>query len=169
MTNFRAREWSRITQDKKVICEEGMESLPVSLSNIASRLGIPVIAATLPPGISGEIRPSANSDSGYEIRVNRHDSKPRQRFTVAHEIAHYLLHEHLIGDGIRDSVLYRSAQSSAVEAEANRIAADLVMPANTIDLWKRQRRIDTIDDRVVEDLAIIAKVSKPALKIRYGI
>ena len=47
--------------------------------------------------------------SGYAIFVNKGDRyKTRQRFTIAHKIAHFILHREAIGDGIVDDALYRS-------------------------------------------------------------
>ncbi|MCV5491602.1 ImmA/IrrE family metallo-endopeptidase, partial [Escherichia coli] len=65
--------------------------------------------------------------------MNQHDMQARRRYTLAHEIAHFLLHRHLLRDGITDDVLYRSSQSSQIEAEANRLAADIIMPMHQVD------------------------------------
>ncbi|MFC5344867.1 ImmA/IrrE family metallo-endopeptidase [Brevundimonas staleyi] len=102
---------------------------PVRLGDIARAFGISVKASTLPAGISGEIRPSGGA---FEIKVNRHDSRGRQRFTVAHELAHFLLHRDQIGSGVSDDALYRSSLSDAREAEANRLAADILMPRESV-------------------------------------
>lgn len=109
----------------RALIEEHQDTAPVRLSQLAKALGVPVKAATLAPGISGEIRPSCES---FVIRVNRHDPAKRQRFTVAHELAHFLLHADHISAGIADDVLYRSSLSDRREAQANRLAADILMP-----------------------------------------
>src|SRR5690606_15966338 len=101
------------------------------------------------------------------IRVNRHDVKERQRFTLAHEIAHFLLHRDQIGEGITDDILYRSSLSDAKEAQANRLAADIVMPWTLI-----QRSLETYTDlkleQKIERLAQEAEISTTAIKIRLG-
>jgi len=65
----------------------------------------------------------------WEIWVRRDEPAPRRRFTVAHEIGHHLLHS----DGA--AVLCRPADvetaqgtERAREREANRFAAELLMP-----------------------------------------
>ena len=64
----------------------------------------------------------------YVIEINNRHSENRRRFTLAHEISHYLLHRNEIGDGITDDALYRSKLGDHIETEANRLAAQLLMP-----------------------------------------
>lgn len=63
--------------------------------------------------------------SGVAIYVNKGHHVNRRRFTTAHEIAHFILHQDFIGDGIADDGLYRSKLSNAMEAQANKLAADI--------------------------------------------
>ncbi len=88
-------------------------------------------------------------------------------FTIAHEIAHYILHRELIGDGIVDDILYRSGLSDHLEAQANRLAADLIMPWPS--LHKRiQELSDLKNEELYEQLAKDFEVSTTAMKIRLG-
>jgi hypothetical protein len=157
--------WAKLDPRMKATISRFQAAPPVDVRGLARALGVPVKAATLPPNISGEIRPG--EEGGYIIRVSRHDSPGRQRFTVAHELAHYILHRHLIGKGITDDALYRSGQSDAVEAEANRLAADILMPADLIR--ERRRVVERIGvDDVADSLAQTFEVSPVAMKIRLG-
>lgn len=157
-----------LTQKEISLIEKYSTDIPVSISTIARELGIHIKLATLKPGISGEIRPDENSDSGFKIRINRHESKRRQRFTAAHEIGHYLLHRDLIGDGISDSVLYRSGLSNKIEAQANAMAANLLMPKNKIlEYVSKNNNLD--DEELVEKLSSLFQVSEAAMRIRLGI
>jgi Zn-dependent peptidase ImmA (M78 family) len=70
--------------------------------------------------------------SGYAIFVNYTHPRGRQRFTIAHEIAHFVLHRDLIGDGVEDDALYRSKLSEWYETQANRMAADILLPAELV-------------------------------------
>jgi Zn-dependent peptidase ImmA (M78 family) len=142
--------------------------VPVRLTDIANSLGLSVKAATLPAGISGEIRPDADHPGSYVIRVNRHDAKRRQRFTVAHEIAHFLLHRDAIGDGIMDDVLYRSNVSNAQEAQANRLAADILVPQSLLTQWLENARVLNISDAVTF-LADRFEVSEASMRIKLGL
>jgi hypothetical protein len=158
-----SREWRTLPAQTRDLVAEYQRKSPVDLSGLARRLGLSVKASTLPPGISGEIRPDGKGS--FVIRVSRHDIPGRQRFTVAHEIAHYLLHKHLIGDGIRDDVLYRSGMSSAIEAEANRLASDMIMPSDAVEnAAQLARRLGSND--VVAAVADQFGVSEAAMRIK---
>jgi Zn-dependent peptidase ImmA (M78 family) len=159
-----SREWQSLSDDRKNLILSFQSDLPVKVGAIAKAFGLEVKKSTLDAGISGEIKKANNE---VIIRINRHDVKERQRFTLAHEIAHYLLHEDKIGDGIVDDILYRSGLSDELEAQANRLAADIVMPWSLI-----QRNLEKYSDLKVEEriekLAADAELSTTAIKIRLG-
>ena len=125
-----SNEWNMVNLDQQNIIKKYLSDYPVKLGAIAKELGIVVKLATLPANISGEIKETNNV---VTIKINRHDVGARQRYTLAHEIAHFLLHRHLLQTGISDDVLYRSSQTNAVESEANRLAADIIMPVHQVD------------------------------------
>jgi Zn-dependent peptidase ImmA (M78 family) len=167
MTINRSREWQKLPQETQALLEEFQREPKIPLGQMANALGLKVKLSTLAANISGMIEPSAEAESGFIIRVNRHEAKSRQRFTLAHEISHYLLHKDLIQNGIADNVMYRSSLSDAREAEANRLAADLVMPWSILKAQIRDKNIH--DDSIIEQIAYRLGVSKIALKIRLGI
>lgn len=162
------REWRKISDHERAIILPFLDEVPVRIATMARALGIEVKTATLKPRISGEIQPSLDSPSGYRIRVNRHEAKTRQRFTIAHEIAHYLLHRDFIGDGIEDSILYRSTLSDPREAEANRLAAQLLMPEASI-LKALRRHGGRATPAVAAIMAEEFNVSEAAMGIRIGL
>ncbi|MBO0333598.1 ImmA/IrrE family metallo-endopeptidase [Sneathiella sp. CAU 1612] len=144
-----------------------INEIPVRLGAMAKELGIQVKVSSLPSNYSGLIR---KINTGYEIKINRYESRERQRFTLAHEIAHFLLHREIIdntNDGIKDTVLYRSDQPQIIEFEANKLAADLVMPKFLVD-----QKMEIFNHRITEDeISTLAKdfgVSKVAMEIRLG-
>lgn len=155
-------EWRRLPPKLQSRLGEYQKVVPVPLAKLANEIGLKVLAATLPAGVSGELRPSQGE---FVVKVNRHDSKARQRFTVAHEIAHFLLHRDHIGEGIRDDALYRSMLSDAREAEANRLAADLLMPIAVLKAANEKALRDGESD-VTGRLAKEFGVSEAAMKIR---
>lgn len=155
-------EWQRLSPELKSRLHELQKAAPIPLGKLANEMGLKVLSATLPAGVSGELRPDQGK---FVVKVNRHDSKARQRFTVAHEIAHFLLHKDHIGDGIRDDALYRSMLSDAREAEANRLAADLLMPMALLKpAYERARQDGAVDfsARLAQEFG----VSEAAMKIR---
>lgn len=158
-----SREWRHLDDQMRERIEEHQDVLPVRLPELARALGVPVKAATLGPGISGEIRP--DPEGGYVIRINRHDPNKRQRFTVAHELAHFLLHRDHIGTGISDDVLYRSALSDTREHQANRLAADILMPDDLV-----RTEIEAALEKGVGDVVLYLAdrfaVSEAAMRIK---
>lgn len=138
---------------------------PVDVVAIAVRFGINVWESYLPEGISGKIfRDDVNGGaSGFSIIVNQPEPLVRKRFTLAHEIAHFLLHRHQFGRELMDDALYRSGLGSAMESQANRLAAEILMPRELLG-----RLIDS-GVRDIGTLATELQVSEVALKIRLGI
>ena len=139
---------------------------PVPLGALAIDLGIEVKLSALEPGKSGMIEPIGDR---YCIKINRYETRERQRFTLAHEIAHFLLHREEIDEagGIVDNILYRSGQPEQIEYEANKLAADLVMPNEPINS-ELERRKWTVTEDVIEYFAREWQVSKAAMEIRLG-
>jgi Zn-dependent peptidase ImmA (M78 family) len=147
------------------IIKEHQDSAPVEVIPIAYDLGMKVYYVNWPDNASGKVAldEKYGGKSGYAIFVNRNHHSHRRRFTIAHEIAHFVLHRNLIGEGIFDDGLYRSGLPSKVEYAANRMAADILMP------W---HLINAAMDRGITNptaLALHFKVSESAMSIRLGI
>jgi hypothetical protein len=157
-----------IEPHQQTVLDKHSVQVPVPVGKLAHDLGLTVSLASLSPSISGLIEPDATAPAGFRIRVNRYESDERQRFTIAHEIAHYLLHRDHIRSGIVDNVMYRSSLSSAREAQANRLAADIIMPMRKV--VEEVRRLGGIkDESTAIALAREFKVSLPAMKVRLGL
>jgi len=150
------------------IVDRHLSEIPVKLGALASDLGLEVFKSSLKPGISGLIEPSDSASAGYRIRLNRHEVLERQRFTLAHEIAHFLLHRQDIGAGVVDDVMFRSSLSSRKEVEANKLASELVMPDREVALARRQYAHLPTEELVVE-LAKKFRVSQQAMRIKLGV
>lgn len=157
-------EWNFLNESQKNIISSHQACLPVAVGAIAKDLGLIVMKSTMPGSISGEIREVAGV---VTIKVNRHDAKERQRFTIAHEVAHFLLHRERLVGGITDDVLYRSRLSDDLEREANRLAADIIMPASLIQDALAFHGALKADERYIK-VAELAQVSLAAIKIRVG-
>lgn len=150
------------------LIDEFKDEIPVKVGLLAQRLGLGVLRSTLQPGISGQIEPTDEFPAGFVIKVNRHEAKHRQRFTIAHEIGHFMLHRDRIGDGIRDTILYRSKLSNQMEAEANRFAASLLMPFEQVRAKLNELGLQR--DRAASiELARVFEVSSDAMEIRLGL
>ena len=163
-----SRELERIRNDQREIVNAHISNCPVKLGKLACDLGVSIKVSSLRVGISGQIM---NEDGKYIIRVNRYEARERQRFTIAHELAHFLLHQPIIDsseDGITDTVLYRSGAPERVEYEANRLAADIVMPLYLIERQLDDEYGGVVTDVTIEGLAASFQVSKAAMEIRLA-
>jgi hypothetical protein len=138
-------------------------SPPVNLDAIARDLGIIVHRVPLGPGISGQLLPDRNDgSSGFSIYINSSEHPNRQRFTLAHELAHFILHRDLIDSGVVDDTMYRSQLSDVYEVQANRMAADILMPLRLVRAYRAKKPN-------VGALADIFRVSSQAMQIRLDV
>jgi Zn-dependent peptidase ImmA (M78 family) len=165
---MRGELWDRLSEAERAIVEKYLNEVPVRVGALAEELGIRVLKSPLDPRVSGLIQPSDEAPSGFEIKLNKYESPERQRFTLAHEIAHYLLHRAHIGHGVVDNTLYRSNLTSIKEVEANRLAADLIMPKAQV-VQEVDRAGQPLDEQLVEELSGVFRVSKPAMRVRLGL
>lgn len=147
------------------IINKHSQSAPVNLAAIANDLGLTIFQKDFGSQVSGMIKKDAKDggSSGYAIYVNRQDNGRRQRFTIAHELAHFMLHRELIGDGIQEDAMYRGGFSNEIERQANRLAADILMPFHLVNQLKAAHGSN------VEEMARSLQVSLEALKIRLSI
>ncbi|WP_299728933.1 ImmA/IrrE family metallo-endopeptidase [Devosia sp.] len=159
-----SREFLNLTPEVRESIDEYLSENPVKLGAIANRLGVKVLLSTLPRGTSGQI---GQEDGDFVIRINRHEAKHRQRFTLAHELAHFLLHRDLIvaEGGWSENVLLRSGQPANVEYEANRLASDLVIPSAKLAEATAEYS-GPMTSEVIEDLARRFGVSTAAMEIK---
>ena len=137
-------------------------AIPVEV--IAKELGLTVRYSNLDAEISGMIY-MQNGSTIVGINSSHHPN--RQRFTLAHECGHFLLHrEHIIGAVHVDKrypALLRSDISSqgvdAMEIEANQFAAELLVPEDLLIKEIALIENDVEDDNFVSVLTKKFKVS----------
>lgn len=132
--------------------------LPIDPRKIAALEGLRVqpCAAFSAKGISGELVPDGDS---AVIMFNPADSVKRQRFTIAHELGHYLLgHGHAFRD---PSSHFSMSYYDPREVDANQFAAEVLMPEVAVNVLVKQRKITD-----VSELARIFDVSVNAMSYR---
>jgi Zn-dependent peptidase ImmA (M78 family) len=104
---------------------------PVPVDRVATNEGVLVIEHALHGDVSGAL---ISSNGVSAIAVNSAHHQKRRRFTIAHELAHYLLGHKGDQDHVdwKFTVLRRDGKSSEAnnvqEIEANAFAANLLMP-----------------------------------------
>lgn len=143
----------------------------VDLTAIAKVLGLEIRDQSLNDDISGCL---IRIDGRNIIGVNADHHDNRKRFTIAHEIGHFLLHkgeEYHLDRAPSFKINFRDAVSSAAidasEMEANLFAAELLMPADSLarDLEGGVDLADD-DDGQLQALAERYGVSAQALTYR---
>ena len=142
---------------------------PVPVGKIAAALSLKVQSDALDVNISGLIKKVGDAPAQFEIIVNVADAPVRQRFTVAHEIGHFLLHRHLIDqEGIIDTILFRSNISSKFEVEANKVAASILLPWNNVRDWSDTHYGSMPNQQIISEIANAYRVSELTVGYRFG-
>ena len=152
---------SSASESPLAVVAKHQTAAPVEPERIAGELGLRVEYAPLDSSIAGEIErsPADGGPSGFVIRVNSTHKKNRQRFTLAHEIAHFILHRDLIESKLVDDAMYASTLDKKYETQANQLAADILMPTRLV----RENMAQTSDPK---ELAQLFGVPQQAMKIR---
>jgi Zn-dependent peptidase ImmA (M78 family) len=141
---------------------------PVDVEKVAALEDLEIRLAPTGTNISGAL---VRSGDVTFIAVNNAQHRNRQRFTIAHELAHYfLVHPgedlHVDGD-FTVNLRYRSSTDDArdgFEVEANRFAAALLMPQEF--LTKDVIVEYPLDGEKIKKLARRYQVSEQAMTIR---
>jgi hypothetical protein len=107
---------------------------PVNERLFARKLGI---AEITPASIASDGYIGRRSDGRFVIRYSDESPRHRQRFTIAHEIAHLLL-AHATGEDILTVKDRRNGPDSAEELLANRVAAEILMPSPLFECSLRE-------------------------------
>lgn len=143
------------------------DKIPVDIEEIARNLGINLIPMVLKAGVSGAIQ--KKQDESIHIYHDISEPRARQRFTIAHEIGHYLL-GHLDKETyLSENILLRSnLLTNSQERDANYLAAELLMPMSKIDEIIDAKRVPPYSFSL-DELAGILDVSEKALRVRLGI
>jgi Zn-dependent peptidase ImmA (M78 family) len=142
---------------------------PVDVELVARALGVEVRYQSLDEGTSGfMIRPSQGKPT---IGVNSDHHPNRQKFTIAHEIGHFVLHASVPTVLVDESIVhFRDDKSSTAtdprEREANAFAAQLLMPESAVRQELNGRPIDAFDENAVRGLAVRFGVSTQAITLR---
>lgn len=161
-----------LTKEQRATIQSHQRSYPVKVVALAKAIGIDVFRIEdWDSKISGLIKKKADGDEedSYEIYVNAGHPDTRRRFTIAHEIAHFMLHKDYIGDGLVDDALYRSGLTNRMEREANMLAAEILMPDTLIDRIVEEKELVPGDENYISELAEALQVSKSALSIKLGV
>lgn len=116
-----------------ILLDNNMLKVPVDLIEIANNNGIEVYYEKLPNDISGAIRYNDNKKR-FQILIEETEPSYRQRFTLAHELAHYFLEgkKLLCNQEIHFDTRYRKDRNQS-ECRADYFASALLMDKDSLE------------------------------------
>ena len=151
------------------LVQEAQQSIPVNVDALARQFDLRVRRHPMADNLAGMLTWSEN---GWTVTVNSNHAESRQRFTLAHEIGHFLLHRDRLERGTNDTNGYTvTAEADGyndridahAEQEANQFATALLMPEERVaDVCRAFRCNDA------EPVARLFKVSAHAMTVRMA-
>lgn len=153
-----------------LIKNTGITNWPIDVEIIAKQMDVEVIEAALPDETSGILEKTQSGKN--TIFVNKAHAPVRKRFTIAHEIGHYLFSSRE-GIYIDKTIFFRDGKSQQAidddEMAANSFAAELLMPKHLIkralNKFVQNGIFDSGED-LVQKMADEFKVSTTAMSIK---
>jgi len=158
-----------------IFSKDSMVELPVNIENIIKEQKIDLVNYTFDDDISGVL---LLNDNHPVIGINQGHSEVRKRFTIAHELGHFILHKDNGNELFMDKMLFRRASTDysekdlRLEAEANYFAANLLMPESAIKEYidkeyiDNNRVVDFYEDDDIDRMAKAFLVSSSAMNYR---
>ncbi len=167
MSTSRAqREATKLLESLKI------RSAPIDVNGIASAVGLKIVYEDFTDDISGLL---ITRESTGVIGVHSKHALVRQRFTIAHEIGHFVMHHHSesgehvhVDEGWKTTARNeRSTKGIDVdEIEANRFAASLLMPEAFLRTRVAELHNKPLSELDVFKLAQEFKVSEQAMTLK---
>lgn len=148
--------------------------IPVPIEDLCRQLDIQEIKPLDTEAFEGALITDTSRNSGV-VLVNQNRPRQRQRFTIAHELGHFLIPTHIPHEEgkflcSREDMQRLSAKENdrraRMEVEANRFASLLLIPPPHLRLQLRQCR--TPDLQHIPQLARAFDVSKQAMARAYA-
>ena len=156
---------------RDLLTAQQIGTLPVPIDRLAKNMNVTIRYAPLEDELSGM---AFIKDGQRFIAVNALHHPNRQRFTMAHELAHHVLHRAILEQGIHvDKVILlrrdmlAASGSDDIEIQANTFASELLMPENLI-VPILDQSFDFNDETRMTALARKFKVSLAALQYRIA-
>lgn len=148
-----------------------LDQAAVNLNKVANLLNVQILYEDFEDNISGLL---VVKNGKHAIGVNKRHHSNRQRFTIAHEIGHLVLHHN---DPKKNDIYidkkwtyFRATEKGQrvdeQEKEANQFAAELLMPDRLVKQLIEKLGLTFADENDIPMLAGLLKVSEQALTIR---
>jgi Zn-dependent peptidase ImmA (M78 family) len=168
---------------EQLLSSHRIKSTPIPIETLAHDIGAEVRLRPAEDGLSGFLLRDLKQNRAI-IGVNSTHHANRRRFTIAHEMGHFMLHggQRFYLDGSdrgfqidRFDLKLRNVEASkgtdVQEKEANLFAAELLMPKSFLDNDLAKQTFDLLDERatnVLSELASRYEVSISALTFRLS-
>ena len=154
----------------ELLQEANIVKPPVPVEKLAKRKGALVQYQPFEGQMSGVLYKASDADQAV-IGINALHPDVRQRFSIAHELGHLLLHEDTdLQVDQHAFVAFRDLASTTAddpkEVEANQFAATLLMPEDLLRQCVLDRDPDLDLDAAITQLAQQFGVSEQAMTIR---
>ena len=163
--DFLLRNVKQIVQNVLERCFTGEPSYPMNLDKVADSFNLPIYEKSLKRELAGCFI-AKNGESA--IVINESDPVVRKRFTIAHELGHFISYK------LQDkpqSIIYDERGALATmgtdpeEIFANKFAAELLMPEN-IFIKQREENKDKAHAIRIDAIKDYFHVSRQAIEIR---
>lgn len=157
-------------QARTLLAGQNVTAPPVPIERIAKAMDVAIRYAPLEEELSGM---AFIKDGLRVIAVNALHHPNRQRFTIAHELAHHVLHADLLTRGVHvDKIILKRGVLAAsgtddIEVQANTFASELLIPEYLITSIV-EHSVDLNDETRLLALARRFKVSVAALQFRLA-
>jgi Zn-dependent peptidase ImmA (M78 family) len=158
---------------EELLRKQNIRCAPVAVEGVTKALGVDVHEEPAEDGLSGFLYRDRRKKRAI-IGVNASNVPTRKRFTTAHELGHFLLHDFDDVHIDREFKVWLRSEASShgtddEEKEANFFAAEFLMPAKFLakDI-KGSEPFDILDDGVIEALAKQYDVSTQAMTFRLA-
>jgi Zn-dependent peptidase ImmA (M78 family) len=173
--NFNYRYHERAIQKAhEVLAKYSITTPPVPIKEIVKKEGLNLMSYDLGDNVSGILVIQNNIGT---IGFSPKNSRVRQRFTIAHELGHYLLHKQSKSEVFVDKdfiVKYRSEKVYTPtelrhEQEANTFAAELLMPKSLLKAELAKNDYQNLSEtEFISAMAKVFDVSIPAMTFRIA-
>ena len=158
---------------QEILQRNNVTTPPVPVERIAKSLGVQLRFSPLDNELSGMIFVRGGTPI---IGVNVLHHPNRQRFTIAHECGHLILHKPRLRREVHVDkafpILMRDSASTTGldrrEIQANLFAAELLMPKSLLMKALGNKAFDIDDEPAISGLARNFAVSPAAMRFRLG-
>ena len=159
-------------QAEAIYKTHGKNKVPVDVEDIAKSFDLTVIEHPTDKNLSGML--AVKNNHGL-VFVNSSHHPRRRRFSLAHELGHFILHTPDMTTAKDKLVIYhrhsfndpnKDLKKQKREREANQFAAALLMPSDKVIKVARDLELDLLDDNAIDIIAQRFDVSNQAMSIR---